>query len=61
MISRALSSRYEISPFVSTSVPRIDIEPQVLQGYKNMIPNFDSFLSQLPANVPEKLRSVYQI
>ncbi|PYH88293.1 ARM repeat-containing protein [Aspergillus ellipticus CBS 707.79] len=34
---------------------------QVLQGYKNMIPNFDSFLSQLPAPVAQKLRSVYQI
>ncbi|GAA86828.1 hypothetical protein ABZX51_000233 [Aspergillus tubingensis] len=34
---------------------------QVLQGYKNMIPNFDSFLSQLPAHVAQKLRSVYQI
>ncbi|KAA8651479.1 hypothetical protein EYZ11_004548 [Aspergillus tanneri] len=34
---------------------------QVLQGYKNMIPNFDSFLSQLPPNVAQKLRSVYQV
>ncbi|KKK13918.1 hypothetical protein P175DRAFT_0521964 [Aspergillus ochraceoroseus IBT 24754] len=34
---------------------------QVLQGYKNMIPNFDSFMSQLPAPVPQQLRSVYQI
>ncbi|KAK1146914.1 hypothetical protein N8T08_002240 [Aspergillus melleus] len=34
---------------------------QVLQGYRNMIPNFDSFLSQLPANVAQKLRSVYQV
>ncbi|KAF7712493.1 Armadillo-type fold domain-containing protein [Penicillium ucsense] len=34
---------------------------QVLQGYKNMIPNFDSFLSQLPDPVTQKLRSVYQI
>ncbi|GES62288.1 importin subunit beta-2 [Aspergillus terreus] len=34
---------------------------QVLQGYKNMIPNFDTFLSQLPPHVPQKLRSVYQI
>ncbi|PWY90028.1 importin subunit beta-2 [Aspergillus heteromorphus CBS 117.55] len=34
---------------------------QVLQGYKNMIPNFDSFLSQLAAPVAQKLRSVYQI
>ncbi|PYH45733.1 putative importin beta-2 subunit [Aspergillus saccharolyticus JOP 1030-1] len=34
---------------------------QVLQGYKNMIPNFDSFLSQLPAHVAQRLRSVYQI
>ncbi|KAI9932202.1 hypothetical protein ASPWEDRAFT_479428 [Aspergillus wentii DTO 134E9] len=34
---------------------------QVLQGYKNMIPNFDSFLSQLPPPVTQKLRSVYQV
>ncbi|KAJ5704065.1 hypothetical protein N7493_011203 [Penicillium malachiteum] len=34
---------------------------QVLQGYKNMIPNFDSFLSQLPPHVAQKLRSAYQI
>ncbi|PYH79300.1 importin subunit beta-2 [Aspergillus uvarum CBS 121591] len=34
---------------------------QVLQGYKNMIPNFDTFLSQLPAHVAQRLRSVYQI
>ncbi|KAJ9204689.1 hypothetical protein DTO166G4_6939 [Paecilomyces variotii] len=34
---------------------------QVLQGYKDMIPNFDSYLSQLPAPVTQKLRSVYQI
>ncbi|KAJ5091286.1 armadillo-type protein [Penicillium alfredii] len=34
---------------------------QVLQGYKNMIPNFDSFLSQLPPAVGQKLRSVYQV
>ncbi|KAL2858112.1 armadillo-type protein [Aspergillus pseudodeflectus] len=34
---------------------------QVLQGYKNMIPGFDSFMSQLPPPVAEKLRSVYQI
>ncbi|PLB33468.1 putative importin beta-2 subunit [Aspergillus candidus] len=34
---------------------------QVLQGYKNMIPDFDSFLSQLPAHVAQKLRSVYQV
>lgn len=34
---------------------------QVLQGYKNMIPNFDSFLSQLPPNVAQKLRQVYQV
>lgn len=34
---------------------------QVLQGYKNMIPNFDSFLSQLPPPVSQKLRTVYQI
>ncbi|KAE8355330.1 armadillo-type protein [Aspergillus coremiiformis] len=34
---------------------------QVLQGYKNLIPNFDSFLTQLPAHVAQKLRSVYQI
>ncbi|KAL2220641.1 putative importin beta-2 subunit [Thermoascus aurantiacus ATCC 26904] len=34
---------------------------QVLQGYKDMIPNFDSFLSSLPPPVTQKLRSVYQI
>ncbi|KAL3436559.1 armadillo-type protein [Aspergillus tetrazonus] len=34
---------------------------QVLQGYKNMIPDFDSFMSQLPPPVAQKLRSVYQI
>ncbi|KAJ5578562.1 uncharacterized protein N7459_007526 [Penicillium hispanicum] len=34
---------------------------QVLQGYRNMIPNFDSFLSQLPPNVVQKLRQVYQL
>ncbi|KAL4934501.1 putative importin beta-2 subunit [Aspergillus undulatus] len=34
---------------------------QVLQGYKNMIPDFDSFMSQLPTPVTQKLRSVYQI
>lgn len=34
---------------------------QVLQGYKNMIPNFDSFLSQLPPNVAQKLRQAYQV
>ncbi|KAL2853398.1 armadillo-type protein [Aspergillus pseudoustus] len=34
---------------------------QVLQGYKNMIPGFDSFMSQLPPPVAQKLRSVYQI
>ncbi|KAF9885923.1 hypothetical protein FE257_012213 [Aspergillus nanangensis] len=34
---------------------------QVLQGYKNMIPDFDTFLAQLPDNIPQKLRSVYQI
>lgn len=34
---------------------------QVLQGYKNMIPDFDSFLSQLPPTVTQKLRTVYQI
>ncbi|KAJ5926010.1 hypothetical protein N7454_007520 [Penicillium verhagenii] len=34
---------------------------QVLQGYKNMIPNFDSFLSQLPAPVSQKLRMHYQL
>ncbi|CAI7671587.1 hypothetical protein N7533_005980 [Penicillium manginii] len=34
---------------------------QVLQGYKNMIPNFDSFLSQLPSPVSQKLRTVYQV
>ncbi|KAL2822343.1 armadillo-type protein [Aspergillus cavernicola] len=34
---------------------------QVLQGYKNMIPDFDSFMSQLPQPVTQKLRSVYQI
>ncbi|KAJ5997852.1 hypothetical protein N7522_009512 [Penicillium canescens] len=34
---------------------------QVLQGYKNMIPNFDDFLGQLPQPVAQKLRSVYQI
>jgi transportin-1 len=36
-------------------------EEQVLQGYKNMIPDFDSFLTQLPQHVVQKLRSVYQI
>ncbi|KAJ5167316.1 uncharacterized protein N7482_006097 [Penicillium canariense] len=34
---------------------------QVLQGYKNMIPNFDSFLSQLSPPVAQKLRSAYQV
>ncbi|KAL1983607.1 hypothetical protein VTN96DRAFT_10186 [Rasamsonia emersonii] len=34
---------------------------QVLQGYKELIPSFDSFLSQLPAPVTQKLRSAYQI
>ncbi|KAL4912815.1 armadillo-type protein [Aspergillus aurantiobrunneus] len=34
---------------------------QVLQGYKNMIPGFDSFMSQLPPPVAQKLRSVYQV
>ncbi|KAJ5991954.1 hypothetical protein N7451_007678 [Penicillium sp. IBT 35674x] len=34
---------------------------QVLQGYKNMIPNFDSFLSQLPGPVAQKLRTHYQV
>ncbi|KAJ5682816.1 hypothetical protein N7462_005981 [Penicillium macrosclerotiorum] len=34
---------------------------QVLQGYKNMIPNFDSFLSQLSPQVAQKLRSAYQL
>ncbi|EYE98912.1 putative importin beta-2 subunit [Aspergillus ruber CBS 135680] len=34
---------------------------QVLQGYKNMIPNFDSFLSQLSPPAVQKLRTVYQI
>ncbi|RDW90201.1 putative importin beta-2 subunit [Aspergillus mulundensis] len=34
---------------------------QVLQGYKNMIPDFDSFMSQLSPPVAQKLRSVYQI
>ncbi|KAI9373124.1 armadillo-type protein [Aspergillus egyptiacus] len=34
---------------------------QVLQGYKNMIPDFDFFMSQLPPPVAQKLRSVYQI
>ncbi|KAJ5088710.1 hypothetical protein N7456_012326 [Penicillium angulare] len=34
---------------------------QVLQGYKNMIPNFDSFLSQLPSPVSQKLRTSYQV
>ncbi|KAJ6110994.1 hypothetical protein N7486_003229 [Penicillium sp. IBT 16267x] len=34
---------------------------QVLQGYKNMIPNFDSFLSQLPDPVAQKLRTHYQV
>ncbi|KAL3481960.1 armadillo-type protein [Aspergillus californicus] len=34
---------------------------QVMQGYKNMIPGFDSFMSQLPPPVAQKLRSVYQI
>ncbi|KAL4995313.1 armadillo-type protein [Aspergillus recurvatus] len=34
---------------------------QVLQGYKNMIPNFDSFMSQLPPPIAQKLRSVYQV
>lgn len=34
---------------------------QVLQGYKNMIPNFDSFLLQLPGHVSQKLRAVYQV
>ncbi|GFF23048.1 importin beta-2 subunit, putative [Aspergillus udagawae] len=34
---------------------------QVLQGYKNMIPDFDSFLTQLPPHVVQKLRSTYQI
>ncbi|KAH2522295.1 hypothetical protein KXW40_001685 [Aspergillus fumigatus] len=34
---------------------------QVLQGYKNMIPDFDSFLTQLRQHVVQKLRSVYQI
>ncbi|KAN0070709.1 Armadillo-type fold [Elaphomyces granulatus] len=34
---------------------------QVMQGYKDMIPDFGSFLSRLPAPVFQKLRSVYQI
>lgn len=34
---------------------------QVLQGYKNMIPDFDSFMTRLPPPVAQKLRSVYQI
>ncbi|KAJ6160520.1 nuclear transport receptor Karyopherin-beta2/Transportin [Penicillium chermesinum] len=34
---------------------------QVLQGYKTMIPNFDSFLSQLPSHVATKLRTVWQV
>ncbi|KAL2871852.1 putative importin beta-2 subunit [Aspergillus lucknowensis] len=34
---------------------------QVLQGYKSMIPDFDSFMSQLSPPVAQKLRSVYQI
>ena len=34
---------------------------QVLQGYKTLIPNFDSFLSQLPSTVATKLRTVWQI
>jgi transportin-1 len=34
---------------------------QVMQGYKDMIPDFGSFLSRLPAPVSQKLRSVYQI
>lgn len=38
-----------------------NVKYQVLQGYKNMIPDFDSFLSQLPPTVTQKLRTVYQI
>ncbi|KAL1994032.1 hypothetical protein VTN49DRAFT_2701 [Thermomyces lanuginosus] len=34
---------------------------QVLQGYKKLIPNFDSFLLQLPPAVTQKLQSHYQI
>ncbi|KAJ5901675.1 hypothetical protein N7495_002203 [Penicillium taxi] len=34
---------------------------QVLQGYQNMIPDFDSFLAQLPSATAHKLRSVYQV
>ncbi|KAJ5642117.1 hypothetical protein N7490_006117 [Penicillium lividum] len=34
---------------------------QVLQGYKNMIPHFDSFLSELPGTVAQKLRTHYQV
>ncbi|KAK5695101.1 hypothetical protein LTS12_028617 [Elasticomyces elasticus] len=34
---------------------------QVLQGYKTMIPGFDSFLSQLAPPVVQKLRDTYQI
>ncbi|CRG89463.1 Importin subunit beta-2 [Talaromyces islandicus] len=34
---------------------------QVLQGYQKLIPSFDSFLSQLPPAVTQKLKNVYHI
>ncbi|KAF3392239.1 Importin subunit beta-2 [Talaromyces pinophilus] len=34
---------------------------QVLKGYKDMIPGFDSFLAQLPPQVSQRLKSTYQI
>ncbi|KAJ5774938.1 Armadillo-like helical [Penicillium paradoxum] len=34
---------------------------QVLQGYKNLIPDFNNFLSQLPQAVAQTLRTVYRV
>ncbi|OKL63621.1 hypothetical protein UA08_01019 [Talaromyces atroroseus] len=34
---------------------------QVLKGYQELIPGFDSFLSQLPPQVTQRLKSSYQI
>lgn len=56
------SSFQEVCLYHSWTVSRNFLTfPQVLQGYKNMIPNFDSFLSQLPPTVAQKLCHVYQI
>ena len=66
-----LSSQYNdlrtsfatVSPFFCPYHPQAVANPslQVIQGYKEIIPDFNGFLSQLPPNVLPKLQTMFSL